>query len=290
MLELPPLPADLPWAVPAYLLLDGVSVPDLLPQLRRWGRPIYCLYLNTRWHELSDISPCLVALEGSGDPLLTWFGEHAALEWGYLLFSAANVQTLLEHWRRLLSVEQADGVAIMPRIADPAVMHQLLRLAEQGNSARWFGPVAHVCLPDGVEGAWHQHRRLDQARAEPQSYRLTDQELTALGEVEFRNVVSGLSGYLQEYFPAFMASFAPPERRQYAQELTSEAYRQGFSTEQDVTLYAIVFACLAGQPVTEHPDIAQLLAGEAVGTPLARAERAAELAVSRANDRQGGLS
>ena len=290
MLELPPLPDDLPWMLPAYLLLDGVSVPDLLPQLRRWGRATYCLYLNTRWHELSDISPCLVALEGRADPLLDWFAEHASLESGYLLFSAANVQTLLEHWRQLLSVEQAEGVAIMPRIADPAVMHQLLCLAEQGNSARWFGPVAHVCLPDGVEGVWHQHRRLDQARAEPQTYRLSDQELTALGEVEFRNAVSSLSEYLQAHFPAFMARFALPERRQYAQQLTTEAYGKGFSSEQDVTLYAIVFACLAGQPVTDHPDIAQLLAGEVTGTPSERVERAAELAVSRTTDRQGGLS
>ncbi len=289
MLELPPLPDDLPWAAPAYLLLDGVSVADLMQRLSRWNRPLYCLYRDTRWHELADISPCLIALEGSADPLLTYFCEHAALEWGYLLFSEADVQSQLEHWRHLLSVEQADGVEVMPRIADPAVMHQLLRLAEQDGSARWFGLCAHFCLPDGVEGVWRQHIRPEQPCAEPQTYRLTDRELAALGEVEFRNIVCSLSEHLQTYFPAFMARFTLPERRPYAQKLASEAYRQGFSSEQELTLYANVFAYLAGQPVTEHPDIAQLLAQATAGAPLARVERAADLAANRAAHRQGGL-
>jgi hypothetical protein len=177
----------------------------------------------------------------------------------------------------------------MPRIADPAVMHRMFDLACQTSSARWFGPVAHVCLPDGVEGVWRQHIRLEQACAESQAYRLTDQELTALGEVEFRNVVSALSVHLQAYFPAFMANFSGPECRQYAQKLASEAYQQGFCSEQEMVFYANVFGYLAGQPVIEHHDIAQLLEGTAAGAPLARVERAAELAESRAADRQGGL-
>jgi hypothetical protein len=289
MLELPPLPDDLPWSLPAYLLLDGVSASNLAHRLHRWDNPIYCLYHGTRWHELADISPCLITLKGAGDSLLEYFHEHAALEWGYLLFSAVDAFTLCKHWRRLLSVEQADGVEVMPRVADPAVMHQLFRLAARNNSVRWFGPVAHVCLPDGIAGVWHQHIRLDQARAEPQTYRLTDQELTALGEVEFHNVVSALSEHMQAYFPEYMANFEVPECRQYAQKVASEAYQKGFSSEQEMTLYANVFGYLAGQPLIEHPEIAQLLAGTAAGAPLARVERAAELAEKLAADRQGSL-
>ena len=289
MLELPPLPDDLPWSLPAYLLLDGVSAPNLAHRLHRWDNPVYCLYHGTRWHELADISPCLITLKGAGDSLLAYFQEHAALEWGYLLFSDADALTLCKHWRRLLSVQHPSAVEVMPRIADPAVMHPLFDLAQQINSARWFGPVTHVCLPDGIEGTWRQHIRLDHASAEPQTYRLTDQELTALGEVEFRNGVSALREHLQAHFPAFMANFPGTECRQYAQKLAGEAYQQGFSSEQEMVFYANVFGYLAGQPVIEHPDIAQLLAGTAAGAPLARVERAAELAESRAADRQGGL-
>jgi hypothetical protein len=289
MLELPPLPDDLPWSLPAYLLLDGVSASNLAYRLHRWDNPVYCLYHGTRWHELVDISPCLVTLKGAGDSLLAYFQENAALEWGYLLFSDADALTLCKHWRRLISAEQAEGVEVMPRIADPAVMHQLFGLAAQDNSARWFGPVANVCLPDGIEGVWRQHLRLDHARAEPHTYRLTDQELTALAEVEFRNVVTALGEHLQVHFPAFMANFSGPERRQYVHQLASEAYPLGFSSEQEMTLYVNVFGYLAGQPVVEHPDIAQLLAVATAGAPLARVERAAELAKSLAANRQGGL-
>lgn len=285
MIKLPPLPDELPWTLPAYLLLDGVSVPNLLQRLHPWGNPAYCLYQRTRWQDLTDISPYLIALKDLNDPLLAYFHDHAAEEWGYLLFSDANVLTLWDHWRRLLSVEHPCGVEVMPRIADPAVMHQLFGLAAQAGSARWFGPVAHVCLPDGVEAVWRQHQRSDSASAEPKTYRLTDAELTALGEVEFRNFVSGLSEHLHAHFPAFMATFAEPQRRQYVQKTADQAYRQGFTSEQEITLYANVFGYLAGQPLADHPDIAQLLMQSTAEAPLTRVKRAAELAESRATDR-----
>lgn len=290
MIELPPLPNDLPWKTPAYLLLDGVSVPNLAQQLYHWDNPAYSLYQSTRWQELSDISPYLIALKGATDPLLAYFRENAALEWGYLLFSEADVHKLWGHWRHLLTVEHPSGVEVMPRIADPAVMHQLFGLAEQANSARWFGPVTHICLPDGVTANWHQHKRPDPANPEPEIYRLTDSELTALGEIEFRNFVSDLNQHLQTYFPDFMASFAESERRQYAQKIAEEGYQKGFASEQEITLYANVFGYLAGEPVSDNPDILQLLTESTPEAPLKRLERAAELAEHRATDRQGSLS
>ncbi|MBX8503125.1 DUF4123 domain-containing protein [Pseudomonas lijiangensis] len=289
MIELPQLPNDLPWKKPAYLLLDGVSVPNLAQRLFQWDNLACCLYQSTRWQDLSDISPYLIKLKGANDPLLAYFREHAHLEWGYLLFSDADVHTLWGHWRHLLSVEHTSGIEVMPRIADPAVMHQLFGLAEQIPSARWFGPVEHVCLPDGIEGVWQQHKRTASVNSEPETYRLTDQELTALGEVEFRNFVSGLNEHLQTYFPEFMATFAESERRRYAQKVADDAYGQGFSSEQEITLYANVFGYLAGQPVTEHPDIVQLLMESTSQEPLKRLERAAALAENRAANRQGSL-
>ncbi|MEB2652315.1 DUF4123 domain-containing protein [Pseudomonas siliginis] len=290
MIELPPLPIDLPWETPAYLLLDGVSVPDLAQQLFQWDNQAYSLYQSTRWQELSDISPYLIELKGASDPLLAYFREHAAEEWGYLLFSDADAHSLWGHWRHLLSVKHPSGIEVMPRIADPAVMHQLFALAEKKGSAKWFGPVSHVCLPDGVGINWHQHICHRPAIAEPETYRLTDEELTALGEVEFRNFISDLNEHLHTYFADFMATFASEDRRPYAQALADDAYQKGFASEQEITLYANVFGYLAGEPVTDHPDIVQLLAQSMSEAPLKRIERAAELAERRAADRQGSQS
>lgn len=288
MHEFAPLPHDLPWATPAYLLLDGVSVPELQQRLHQWSNPLYCLYRQTRWHELSEISPCLVALNGRDDPLLAYFQQHAALEWGYVLFSDAEAFTLCQHWRHLLSVEQAEGVEVMPRIADPAVMQPLFALAEQAHSARWFGPVSHVCLPDGVQGHWWRYSQAAEARAEPKRYRLTDEELTALGNVEFRNAVCAVSEHLLRHFPAFLATHTAAERRKYVHNLMEQAYQHGFSSDQELTLYANVYAYLDGQAVGE--DIIQLLTTSTSDTPLTRVKRAAELAERRAIDRQGSLS
>ncbi|VVP60674.1 hypothetical protein PS903_06106 [Pseudomonas fluorescens] len=288
MLELPPLPDDLPWSLPAYLLLDGVSAPNLAHRLHRWDNPVYCLYHGTRWHELADISPCLITLKGAGDSLLAYFQEHAALEWGYLLFSDADALTLCKHWRRLLSVKHPSAIEVMPRIADPAVMHHLFDLAQQANSARWFGPIQHLCLPDGLQAAWLQHTRPEHPASEPaEAYLLTEQELTALGDVEFRCSVFGLSDHLHTYFPEMMASYPAQEHLRYAQQVAQDAYQQGFTSEQEITLYANVLGYLAGQPLTDHPDIVELLTVSTAQSPLKRLQRAAELAQSRAADPQG---
>ena len=284
-----PLPVDLPWGMPAYLLLDGVSVPGLVQQLHHWGNTPYCLYWGTRWQEILDISPYLVALHGPDDPLLTHLVEHAGQEWGYMLFSDADPYSLCVHWRHLLSVEHLHDGEVMPRIADPAVMHALFSLAVQAGSARWFGPVASVCLPNGTEATWTYLERPEPAIAEPETYRLTDQELTALGEVGFRNFVLRLEEHLRFYFPSFLSSLPALERRQYVQKIADEAYRQGFSSEQEITLFSNVFGYLDGDPVADFPDIVQLLTEPTPDTPLSRVQRAAERAEHHAANRQGRL-
>ncbi|MDD2058966.1 DUF4123 domain-containing protein [Pseudomonas sp. GD03860] len=281
------LPDALPWGMPAYLLLDGVSMPGLAQQLHRWGNAPYCLYWSTRWQEISDISPYLVALEGPDDPLLAHLVAHAGQEWGYLLFSEADAHALCGHWRRLLSVEHLHGGEVMLRIADPAVMHPLFSLAAQAGSARWFGPLARVCLPDGAAATWTCLERPDPAIAEPAAYRLTEQELTALGEVEFRNFVLRLGEHMHAYFPEFMARFAAHEWRPYVQKIADKAYQRGFCSEQEITLFANVFGYLAGQPVSDFPEIVQLLSEPTSNSPLSRVLRAAELAEHQATDRQG---
>ncbi len=291
MLELPSLPHDLPWSVPAYLLLDGVSTPDLPQCLQRWNSPAYCLYQGTRWQELADISPYLITLNGADDPLLTYFQESAALEWGFLLFSDADTATLCKHWRRLLAVKHPSTVEVMLRIGDPAVMHQLLDLAQQANSTRWFGPVQHLCLPDGLRATWLQHQRVDHAAPDtPEIYQLTEGELTALGEAQFHQSVIGLNDHLRRYFPGFMASCADRERLRFAEKTAQQAYEQGFTSEQEITLYANVLGYLAGQPLESHPDIVELLTVPSQQSPLKRVQRAAELAHERSTRLPGDLS
>lgn len=288
MIEMPPLPTNLSWHIGAYLLLDGVRLPHLAKQLHLWPNPAECLFVTTRWRELLDISPYLISLTGPNDPVLAYFQQNAWLEPGYLLFSQAGSDTLSTWLRSLIVVQHPSGDEVMMRVADPAVIHQLMSAPEHTPSARWFGPLEQVCLPDAMQVQWQAHCRPTHAMAvEPSTLRLTDQELTALGEVEFRQFVLRLTAHLTTYFPDMMASLPEIERRRRAQQIAQTAYDKGFHSAQEVMLYANVLGYLAGQSIESHPDIYQLLNQPSAFPPLQRVLRAADLAESRSAAVQG---
>ena len=288
MIEMPALPHNLPWNRGAWLLLDGVRLPGLAKQLHLWPNAAECLFVSTRWRELLDLSPYLISLTGPNDPVLAYFQTNAWLEPGYLLFSRADTHTLTTWLRSLIVVQHPSGDEVMMRVAEPAVAHQLMTVSEQASSGRWFGPVEQVCLPDAIQGTWQEHRRPTSAlTVEPSTLRLTDQELTALGEVEFRQFVVRLTQHLTTYFPDMMAPFSGTERRRRAQQIAQIAYDKGFHSAQQIMLYANVLGYLAGQSIESHPDIDQLLNQPSALPPLQRVLRAAELAESRQVTVQG---
>lgn len=199
---LPALPADLPWTLNAYLLLDGVSVTELPRKLYQWSdAPTFePLYRDSRWQELLDLSPCLVALDGRQDPILQAFLDNAAQEWGYLLFARVSLPILSQHLRDLLCVQSPHGEPVLLRLADPAVMHSLL----EHERMELFGPIEQACAPDALEIRWWQHRRSGSAiaRDRTQPYRLSEAEFDALGEVSFRQTLMDMDRHMNLYFPA----------------------------------------------------------------------------------------
>lgn len=281
-LSMPPVPDDLPWSRKAYLLIDGVSLPEAQRKLYEWAQNVTfdALYRGTHWHELSDLSPCLVCLDGPNDPILQRFIENAHEEWGYLIFGMAGFEDVLRHLRGLISVRVPSGDALLLRLADPAVAHQLLGT---GNP-RLFGPIEQICLPDCMSGIWWQHRRAGEQweQTEEQPYRLGEAELEALGDVSLRQVVLGLHEHLQTFFPQYRASLRGRARLDHLRELAEQACELGLNSERDIFLYANIFGFLGVQPLESHPDIASLLHEKSSLTPAQRIEQAAKLAEQRA--------
>lgn len=286
-LPMPALPADLPWAHGAYLLLDGVSLPGLQHKLYEWTEnpEFEPLYLGTEWHELNDLSPCLVRLSGFRDPVMQGFIESAQHEWGYLIFAKAGFDEILRHLRWLICVQSAQGEAMLLRLADPAVAHQLLA----AGSPQLFGPIEQICAADCIEGRWWQHTRAGepQHQAAQKRYVLSDTELEALGEVSFRQVVMRLDSHMREFFPHYRQTLRGRERVIHLRELAEHAYRQGMGSEREITLYANVFGFLGDQKLENHPDIASLLSDKSPRTPAQRIEQAASLAQVRAAQIEG---
>lgn len=280
--ELCQLPNELPWQGGAYLLLDGISVEDLPRRLYEWSeRPTFePLYLNTRWSGLTDVSPCLISLSGSQDPIVGHFLNQAEREWGYLLFCRAPQAGLLEHLRWLVSVRHPLGEELLLRLADPAVISVLLDHAVQNADATLFGPVEQIVTPDVVHGYWHHHRRPGNPPfAIPATpYPLSEEQLALLGEVSFRSIVRHLDEHMRDYFPSYQSGLAGSTRWQHLHELASRAYEQGFNSERDITLYANIFGFLGDDALARYPNIQALLSKASEQTATQRIEQAAELA------------
>ncbi|MDH1263803.1 DUF4123 domain-containing protein [Pseudomonas sp. GD03944] len=281
------LPNDLPWNTDAYLLLDGVSVEGLSRKLYEWSEnpQFEMLYLETRWAELADVSPCLIRLSGPHDPALTQFLEHAEDEWGYLIFSTESQANIIKHLRWLVCVQPEHGDPVMLRLADPAVMNALLAQTETRRGTYLLGPVEQCCIADALSITWHQHRRPGDIMQPDYKhhYQLSETEENALAEVSFRQTILGLSEHMRRHFPAYGAGAAHTERMAKVRALADEAYKRGFSSAREITLYANLFGYLGDNALREHPDLAQLLDTASNETPTQRLEHAAQLAQQRAS-------
>ncbi|MEE1948333.1 DUF4123 domain-containing protein [Pseudomonas alcaligenes] len=280
------LPAGLPWDAQASLLLDGISVEELPRRLYEWSsEPNFePLYAGTRWSDLSDVSPCLVRLNGQRDPILNQHLRHAEEEWGYLLFSNASQEDQLIHLRWLNSVKHPLGEEMLLRQADPAVAGALLGHAEQTGDATLFGPFEHIALIDRTQQCWRQYARPGAAvqisRENP--YQLSEAQLELLGEVSLRSCVIQLDAHMHEFFPDYRPQLRGTDRWQHLHELASSAYARGFNSERAITLYANIFGFLGEDALDRHVDIAVQLNTPSATTPEQRIEQAAEIARERA--------
>lgn len=286
--QLQALPSDLSWSTrTAYLLLDGVSVENLPQRLYQWyvNPDFEVLYLETPWAGVSDLSPCLIRLEGPQDPALNAFVQSSHEEWGYLLFSSAPRNELLSHLRWLLQVRHPLGEEMLLRVADPAVMHALLEQdAMQSADITLLGPIEHIVAPDKLNGLWHQHYApaMPVSRTSTSAYPLSEEQLHRLGQVSFRNTLIELDAHMQQHFPDYQRSLNQPERWAHLKALAEQGYAQGFESEHDLTLYANIFGLLGDDVLKAHGDIAALLTDKTTGTPSQRVEQAANLAFARA--------
>lgn len=285
MQKLEALPTDLPWSMQAALILDGVSLPNLPRKLYEWHpQPEFePLYLGTDYEALLDLSPCLVRLSGSSDPILRHYLDHTGEECGFMLFSHATWQEQVQHMRWLSRVQAPHGEELLLRLADPAVFRALLADSNEAATAPLMGPFELAFMPDALEGKWHKHRQLP-GRRTPQSspYKLNDEQLTRLGEVNFRNVTGKLDLYMQAQFPAYGSGWDRANRRTNLTSLADDAYAKGFCSEEEIFLYAKIFGLLGSKALEAHPDIAQLLEQRSTNTPSQRLHEAVEIAQGRA--------
>ncbi|MCU1728452.1 DUF4123 domain-containing protein [Pseudomonas sp. 7P_10.2_Bac1] len=286
MLTFETLPKHLPWQRHAYLVLDGVSVKNLLAQAYEWfGTPdLQLLYANTPLAPCNELSPCLITLNGPNTPGLSHYFAHAVEEWGYLIFSEASSFDVITHLRLLLNAHyQPQGQKVWLRVADPAVMQAVMSHAAGTQKPEVFGPIDQVVLPDVIHNTWQHHIRPgDIPRPLPaQPYALCEAQQAMLDEVRFRSTLKVLEKHVREKFPGYGAQWSSDVRWRWVRERADKAYACGFTSNQDICLYTNVFLLLGDYALEQHSDIAALINETSTLTPSQRIEKAAELAYLR---------
>lgn len=280
------LPFSLTGAGTLALLLDAVAQEHLLRRIYQWADnpQVDPLYLQTPWHELLELSPCLLFLSGPQDPALAGFLNETELETGWLLLSAQPPEAISQHLRRLITVRPPHGELGLLRMSDPATAHVLFGHAEQQGNRALFGPIDTVCCPDSLLSTWHCHSA-PRATAPPWSepYRLDEQQWTLLEQVAFRQAVLKLSLHMQQYFPDYQPQIQGPARGQLWQHLAEMAYRQGFCSPQEILLFANIHGFLGPAALHSYPAVNQLLQDKNLGSALQRVQLAAKEAARLAS-------
>lgn len=283
------LPFSLTGAGTLALLLDAVAQEHLLRRIYQWADnpQVDPLYLQTPWHELLELSPCLLFLSGPQDPALAGFLNETELETGWLLLSAQPPEAISQHLRRLITVRPPHGELGLLRMSDPATAHVLFGHAEQQGNRALFGPIDTVCCPDSLLSTWHCHSA-PRATAPPWSepYRLDEQQWTLLEQVAFRQAVLKLRQHMQQYFPDYQPQIQGPARGQLWQHLAEMAYRQGFCTLPEVLLFATIHGHLGANALNQHPDLQILLQDTTIDNSLVRIKQAAREAAKRAERKE----
>lgn len=277
------LPDGLPWTNNAGLLLDAVQLDNLLAKLFGWDCTVTVevLYLQTRFAQLRDISPCCVRLKGPDDPVLLQFLAHTHEQWGYLLFSDSSWSDMTNHLRWLTTIEHPSGAQMLLRIADPAVAHALLG-DTQHSTSRLFGPFQQAVVINNVNDGWNKYLCPGPAPTVDHSmpYRLSEVQWSLLETASFSKMISELYLHMREFFPGHQSDLSPAEYWSYLEQLAQCAVAYGHDSESDIWLYANAYGFLGDRAMREDPEILQLLA-PTNPHPKRRMQDIAELAERR---------
>ena len=125
-----------------YAVLDGASIPNLLPLLAEHRLSHICLMPGELEPELAEVAPYLVDLPPLSPFAELFLARGLGNHWGILAVSGAGLRTLRMHFRKLLSVWDPDGKPLYFRYYDPRVLRVYLPTCNAEELAVLFGPVA----------------------------------------------------------------------------------------------------------------------------------------------------
>jgi len=132
-----------------FAVLDGASIPDLIPHLYQAPRPEFaCLYRGELEPDIAEVAPYLVRLQ-PGAPFTEWiltqgWGKH----WGIFALTRADLKVTRRHFREFLMVKDPEGKQLYFRFYDPRVLRVFLPTCNAEELEFLFGPIACYMAED----------------------------------------------------------------------------------------------------------------------------------------------
>jgi len=129
-----------------YAILDGASVDGLLTKLDQWKPEFVCLYRGEMTPDLAEVAPYLVRLDRES-PFTDWMLENGwGKHWGIFAISEADLGSIRQHFRRLLTVRDESGKPLLFRYYDPRVLRVFLPTCTEKELQEMFGTVSEYVL------------------------------------------------------------------------------------------------------------------------------------------------
>lgn len=133
-----------------FVLIDGVLRHDAIPRLYQRGESLEVepIYLCTRWAELHDIGPILVAVRGPSMLIDETCQTTDQVADASLVYSHASLRVVADHLRRFIAPTDILGRNGLLRFADPLVTRFWLSSYQGVHLDAVLGPIDAWHVPE----------------------------------------------------------------------------------------------------------------------------------------------
>lgn len=131
-----------------FAIIDGASVPELLPKLDEYQPPCSCLFGDMIEPDMAEVAPYLVQLENDSEftqwLLTNCWGNH----WGILAMSHKNLRTIQNDLEKIINVRNEKGEILRFRFYDPRVILEYLPTCYPNELKYFFNSIDQYIAED----------------------------------------------------------------------------------------------------------------------------------------------
>jgi hypothetical protein len=131
---------------PLYCLLDCARDPRIGGICSETGDEAVNLYFGSQAPEMADVAPHLCHLTTEGAPLPKLLAEGWGRSWGYYLFSHHPPDTLVNHLRAWLLLDEEPAGSCFFRYYDPRILRHFLRACTAEEKRTFMGPIQQIVV------------------------------------------------------------------------------------------------------------------------------------------------